>query len=232
MSITAVVVAGDQDGDIDPLTPLDGVPMLVRAVRSLLVTGLVEHVVLLADGTRHRAVGDACAGLPVSVREGLRSALFPVRTHTRQREGTRAGDGPVTVGSDDVVLLHDAARPLAPPALVVVVVEAVRAGHAVAVPVLPVADTVKQVEDDVVRATPDRASLRAVQTPQAFRASVFAVDAGLAAHPLTAAVDYAATGGAVHMVAGHPLAFAVRSAWDLELAGLLAAGAPPRGSAP
>lgn len=73
----------------------------------------------------------------------------------------------------DVVLVHDAARPLVPPALVDAVVDAVLAGAPAVVPGLPVADTIKRVDDEGrVLETPARASLRAVQTPQGFRRDV------------------------------------------------------------
>ena len=55
--------------------------------------------------------------------------------------------------------------------------EAVAAGHAVAVPVLPLSDTVKRVDvAGVVVGTPDRGGLRVLQTPQAFRAGVLGTD--------------------------------------------------------
>ena len=68
----------------------------------------------------------------------------------------------------DVVLVHDAARPLATPALVDRVLAALREADG-AVPGLPPADTIKRVKDGVVSETLDRSSLTAVQTPQAFR---------------------------------------------------------------
>ncbi|MFT5979229.1 MAG: 2-C-methyl-D-erythritol 4-phosphate cytidylyltransferase [Ilumatobacter sp.] len=72
-----------------------------------------------------------------------------------------------------IVCVHDAARPLASPALYARVIAAVAAGADAAVPGIPVADTIKVVEaDGTVVATPDRSTLVAVQTPQAFRASV------------------------------------------------------------
>lgn len=69
----------------------------------------------------------------------------------------------------DVVVVHDAARPLARPQLIEAVVGAVRAGADGAVPGVPVNDTIKQVDGSGrVVATLDRAALVAVQTPQAF----------------------------------------------------------------
>ena len=73
----------------------------------------------------------------------------------------------------EIVVVHDAARPFADRSLFDAVIAAVRSGADGAVPATPVSDTIKQVDDaGVVVATPARASLVAVQTPQAFRASV------------------------------------------------------------
>jgi 2-C-methyl-D-erythritol 4-phosphate cytidylyltransferase len=220
MSITAVVVAGGR-GEVDALTSVGGEPMVVRSVRILLATGLVDHVVLLDVGMRGDALIRACSGLPGSMRDEFPRTLSGMRPHGSQRADTTAGDGVVTASSVDVVLLHDAARPLAPPELAVAVVAAVRRGHELAVPVLPLADTVKQVDaEGIVRSTPDRSGLRVVQTPIAIRGDL--VDPGLAADPVAMATRHAAAGGAVHTVPGHSAAFAVRNAWDLELAELLA----------
>ena len=71
----------------------------------------------------------------------------------------------------EVVIVHDAARPLASVTLFQEVVKAVRAGAGGAVPGIALADTVKVVEDGHVAETLDRDRLVAVQTPQAFSAS-------------------------------------------------------------
>jgi 2-C-methyl-D-erythritol 4-phosphate cytidylyltransferase len=76
-------------------------------------------------------------------------------------------------GDADIVIVHDAARPAASVELFESVVEAVLAGAAGAVPGVPVADTIKMVDEDgVVYETLPRDELVAVQTPQAFRADV------------------------------------------------------------
>lgn len=73
----------------------------------------------------------------------------------------------------DVICVHDAARPLASVQLYRRVIDAVDGGADAAIPGVPVADTIKVVDaDGLVADTPDRSSLVAVQTPQAFRASV------------------------------------------------------------
>jgi 2-C-methyl-D-erythritol 4-phosphate cytidylyltransferase len=74
----------------------------------------------------------------------------------------------------DVILVHDAARPMASPDLFSAVLAAVTTeGADAAVPGVPVTDTIKVIDcEHNVTATPDRATLVAVQTPQAFRAEL------------------------------------------------------------
>ena len=101
------------------------------------------------------------------------------------------------------------------------VVEALRAGHSAVVPVLPLTDTIKAVDaSGAVLATPDRAGLRAVQTPQGFATKLllrayqqagtadFTDDASLVEH----------VGGQVQVVDGDPLAFKITTRLDLLLA--------------
>jgi 2-C-methyl-D-erythritol 4-phosphate cytidylyltransferase len=83
----------------------------------------------------------------------------------------RAGLGAVPAGVD-LVVVHDAARPLASAHLFRAVVQAVRDGADAAVPGLRVVDTLKRVDGDLVVGTVSRADLVAVQTPQAFRAQI------------------------------------------------------------
>ena len=74
-------------------------------------------------------------------------------------------------GGDRPVLIHDGARPLASPELVTAVAEAVLA-YGAAIPVLPVAETLKRVQDGMVVETVDRSMLGAAQTPQGARRGV------------------------------------------------------------
>jgi 2-C-methyl-D-erythritol 4-phosphate cytidylyltransferase len=115
----------------------------------------------------------------------------------------------------DVIVVHDAARPLAPPSLFEAVVAAINDGADAAVPGLPVPDTVKRVQGDAVIETLDRSELVLVQTPQAFRA-----DALRAAHVGNPdATDDAALveqgGGKVVVVPGNPAANKVTAPDDL-----------------
>ncbi|MDA8295987.1 MAG: 2-C-methyl-D-erythritol 4-phosphate cytidylyltransferase [Actinomycetota bacterium] len=88
---------------------------------------------------------------------------------TTRADSVRAGLALVP-GDVAYVLVHDAARPLASPALFAAVLDAVRAGADGAIPGLAMTDTVKRVRDGRVTETLDRRELVAVQTPQAFRA--------------------------------------------------------------
>lgn len=210
MIINAVVVAGGCRGEVGPLTAVGGRPMVVHAVRALLDGGLVGHVVVLGRSADIAALAQACTGLPVSVQP---AAAARFGAHAHQRAGTGSGDERPPI---DVVLVHDAARPLAPAGLVVAVLDAIGDGAVAAVPVLPMPDTVKRADDaGLIRSSPDRATLRVVQTPQAIRYEL------LRGPPLTAVPRLLAQGSPVSTVPGDARAFAVRSAWDRELAELL-----------
>ena len=89
----------------------------------------------------------------------------------RRSASVRAGLAEVPA-SADVVVVHDAARPLASTELFRAVIDAVANGADGAVPGVALTDTVKRVRDGVVEQTLDRDALVAVQTPQAFAAAV------------------------------------------------------------
>lgn len=125
----------------------------------------------------------------------------------------------------DVVLVHDAARALVPADVVQRVLDAVRGGADAVVPVIALADTVKEVgqHGEVLR-TVDRSSLRAVQTPQGFRRSVLeqahagGVQAATDDAALVEALDVTVT-----TVEGSPEALKVTTPMDLAVAeGILA----------
>jgi len=123
--------------------------------------------------------------------------------------------------SASVVLVHDAARPLASPDLFARVADAVRRGADAAVPVVAVVDTVR----DVHGGTLDRERLRAVQTPQGFRADVLrSVHDGLAEATDDAALVEAA-GGSVVLVDGERSNLKITEPSDLDVAAALVARA-------
>jgi 2-C-methyl-D-erythritol 4-phosphate cytidylyltransferase len=135
-------------------------------------------------------------------------------------ESVRAGLGAVPATAE-IIVVHDAARPLATTELFEAVIAAVRDGADGAVPGLAVADTLKRVDDVRVTATVDRVGLVAVQTPQAFAAGILR-----AAHAdRDEATDDAALveelGGTVVVVAGDPRNLKVTGPADLMIAAAL-----------
>lgn len=114
---------------------------------------------------------------------GGKGVAFVAGGDTRQDSVRNALDAVAA----DTVLIHDGARPCASPDLVYEVLAALADADAV-VPVLPVDDTLKEVEGTRVLSTVDRARFRRVQTPQAFRASALR-----AAHDAARRDDFTAT---------------------------------------
>ena len=114
-----------------------------------------------------------------------------------------------------VVVVHDAARPLLDDSVVERVVAALGDGWDGAVPALPVADTVKRVDGELIVETVARDALRVVQTPQAFVADVLrSALTGSDWTDCSAAVE--AAGGRVRVVDGDPRLLKVTDARDLE----------------
>jgi 2-C-methyl-D-erythritol 4-phosphate cytidylyltransferase len=208
---------------------LGGVPLLVHAVRALAASRSVDLVVVAAppdELVQVRALlTDHEVGASVSVVAGA---------------ATRTGSVRLALASlppdVDVVLVHDAARPLVPAELVDAVAAAVRGGADAVVPALAVADTVKRVDaaaGDAVVETVDRSALRAVQTPQGFRRHVL-VEAYAA--DVEDATDDAALverlGVRVLVVRGAEEAFKVTRPLDLLLAEAVLARRRAHGSLP
>ncbi len=165
--IVVIVPAGGAGTRLGGGTPkqflgLGGAPILAVTVRRLVRHPRVGAVVVAAPAAhvaRARRLLAGSAGLvPVAVVAG---------GATRQESVWRALQAAPPEAA--IVVVHDAVRPFVTPALVAAVAEAARADGA-AICALPIAETVKRVQDGLVEATLDRATLWAVQTPQAFRA--------------------------------------------------------------
>lgn len=186
-----------------------GRTLLDRAVGGLVESGVVDHVVVAVPADRIDEAKRALDGRATVVAGGADRT-----TSVSLALAALAGD-------PEFVLVHDAARALTPPALIVRVVDALRSGHNAVVPALPLHDTIKAVDaNGVVLGTPERAGLRAVQTPQGFTRDLllrayqragtadFTDDASLVEH----------VGGQVQVVDGDPLAFKITTRLDLLLA--------------
>ena len=177
---------------------------------------LVDHAVETAS-----AVCDAVVVVVPDEHEWQGPPVAAVVTGGSTRAASvRAGLAAVPT-SAEIIVVHDAARPLAGVELFEAVVAAVRAGADGAVPGVAVVDTLKRVDDVRVTATVDRVGLVAVQTPQAFRASVLR-RAHLGAPDATDdAALVEAVGGDVVVVAGDPRNLKVTGPADLMIAAAL-----------
>ena len=117
----------------------------------------------------------------------------------------------------DFVLVHDAARALAPASLFDRVADSVRETGVGTVPALEVFDTIKRVEGDLIRETVDRNTLRRAQTPQGFAtANLKAAYASTEAEFTDDAALMQASGATIRFVAGDPLAYKITTPEDLE----------------
>ena len=220
MKVAAIVPAAGRGERLGPGAPkalrlLGGVPMLVHAVRALARARLVDLVVVAAP-----------PGDEAEVRGLLDTYEFPTDVRVVTGGGTRQDSVRRALESldpdVDVVLVHDAARPLAPSQLVDDVVHAVERGAQAVVPGLPVADTIKRVDGDRVVETLRREGLYAVQTPQGFTRALLT-----RAHDAAVVDGYTGTddaslaeriGGVVTVVPGHPEAAKVTRPHDLAAA--------------
>jgi 2-C-methyl-D-erythritol 4-phosphate cytidylyltransferase len=216
--IAAIVPAAGRGERMGPGTPkalrlLGGAPLLAHAVRALARARSVDLVVVAAPPDQVAVVRDLLA----DHHAGAALQVVPGGA-TRQESVRRAlatlPDSVVTV------LVHDAARPLAPVELVDAVAAAAQAGPDGVVPAMPVSDTVKRVEGNVVVETVDRQALRAVQTPQGFSRAALE-EAHLEGSAVEATDDAALVerlGRRVVVVPGAEEAFKVTRPLDLLLA--------------
>ncbi|MEV8267003.1 2-C-methyl-D-erythritol 4-phosphate cytidylyltransferase [Microbacterium sp. NPDC076911] len=135
------------------------------------------------------------------------------------RQGSVAAGLAALWADIDIVLVHDAARALTPPAVFERVIAEIDAGAVAVIPVLPVVDTIKRVDESTITGHVDRSHLAAAQTPQGFRRDV--LDA--AYHAATAeftddAALVAEAGHRVATVAGDARSFKITTRDDLERA--------------
>lgn len=173
-----------------------------------------------------RAVAESCSrGVVLVVPAEDVATEGGVAGGATRSASVRAGLAAVPADAE-VVCVHDAARPLASAAMYHRVISAVASGADAAIPAVAVADTIKVIDPStadgtiigVVTSTPDRSTLVAVQTPQAFRADALraAHESGSDATDDAALVE--ASGGRVVVVEGDPLARKITTPDDLAWA--------------
>ena len=158
----AVIVAAgtaSRMGGIDKvMAELDGEPMILRTVRTFQNSDAIKEIVVVTREDLILSIMHLCAQLP--------KVKAVICGGSSRQESVQLG---LNALSDKVklVAVQDGARPLITDA---VIDRTVRAAHAygAAAPAIPVKDTIKVVTGGVVKETPDRATLQAVQTPQVF----------------------------------------------------------------
>ncbi|WP_324650407.1 2-C-methyl-D-erythritol 4-phosphate cytidylyltransferase [Georgenia sp. H159] len=212
------------------LVPLGGTPLVVHAARALADSRVVDAVVVTAPAAQLRQLTDLFPGGTVP---GSTVPAFVVAGGPTRQASVAAGLAAVdqVAGDCDLVLVHDAARALAGPELVRRVVAALDSGRRAVVPCVPVTDTVKRVRSlpdggELVVETPDRSTLRAVQTPQGFSRELLQrahrAGADRADDETRAVSDDAglveALGAEVYVVPGEPAALKITTSADLDLA--------------
>ncbi len=189
--------SGQRYGRLKQYEQLDGERVIDRSRRiAETVSDGVVLVVPAADAERESGVagGDTRSA---SVRAGLR-AVPP---------------------DASIICIHDAARPLATEQLYRRVIDAVIGGADAAIPGVPVSDTIKIVDaDGHVVDTPERSTLVAVQTPQAFRASVLRAAHAAGGEATDDAALVEAAGGQVVVVVGEETNRKITLPDDLEWA--------------
>jgi 2-C-methyl-D-erythritol 4-phosphate cytidylyltransferase len=210
LAVALVVAAGRGERLGTPVPKafaiLAGRPMVEWSVAALReVAAIGEIVVALPEGV---AAPDGTIGVPGG---------------TQRSHSVRAALA-AAAGHEDVVLVHDAARPLVTPALVAACLDALGDADA-AIAAAPVTDTIKECENGRVVRTLDRARLWAVQTPQVFRRAALQRALDQDDEALGAATDDAALvealGGTVRIVAAPPDNLKVTTPLDLRVAELL-----------
>lgn len=219
MTTVAVVPAagsGERLGAGRPkaFVKLAGRPLLEHALEGLRASGVIDAVVVAVPPALTDEAKLIFGGAAEIVAGGAD------RTESVRLALQAAGDA-------EFVLVHDAARALTPATLIVRVVKALEAGHSAVVPGLPLADTIKAVDaNGVVLGTPERAGLRAVQTPQGFRVEVlrraYQREPGSDSLVASGFTDDASlveqSGTPVQVVDGDPMAFKITTPMDLLLA--------------
>jgi 2-C-methyl-D-erythritol 4-phosphate cytidylyltransferase/2-C-methyl-D-erythritol 2,4-cyclodiphosphate synthase len=164
MRVIALLMAagsGSRFGAAEPkqFLPLLGRPILRHAAEALLADGAVQALLpVVAPGQ---------AGRVMAMLEGL-PCLPAVEGGNSRQDSVRAGLESLIAEAPDVVLVHDAARPILPAGTIPALLSALEAYHG-AIPAQPVTDTLKAGQDGAIQRTVPRAGLYRAQTPQAFR---------------------------------------------------------------
>jgi 2-C-methyl-D-erythritol 4-phosphate cytidylyltransferase len=171
--IHALVLAGGSGDRFGAEMPkqfvrLAGEPILARTVRAIALAG-VDRLVVVSHPSWMAETEELLAGM------GLGLPISVVAGGMTRNQSANNGLAALTAEDDDIVLIHDAVRPLVPVEVILRSIEPILSGRADATDtVIPSADTLVVVDGDLVVEIPERARFRRGQTPQTFRYAVLA----------------------------------------------------------
>lgn len=213
-----IVAAGSASrmGGIDKvMAPLGGEPMILRTVRAFEDCEAVKEIVIVTREDLMGPIAELCSGFTK-----IRSV---VQGGSSRQESVKLG---LLAFSKEVRLaaVHDGARPLVSGELIDKVIRAAHS-YGAAAPAIPVKDTIKIFEGGFIAATPDRSTLRAVQTPQVMDRDLLlgalekAEQEGTALTDDCSAVEH--IGMRVRLVEGEERNLKITTPLDLKIAELL-----------
>ncbi|ASY22080.1 2-C-methyl-D-erythritol 4-phosphate cytidylyltransferase / 2-C-methyl-D-erythritol 2,4-cyclodiphosphate synthase [Candidatus Planktophila versatilis] len=178
---------------------------------------LLEHSISALSSVADYIVVSAPAGYEDQIRALVGNDITVVTGGATRSESVRLALA--TIEKADFVLVHDAARALASRELAARVVAALKAGDVAVIPALPEVDTVKVIDaNGYVTSTPDRTTLRRVQTPQGFTFSVLKSAHATASDATDDATLVAAAGHKVRVIDGQERALKITTPHDLATA--------------
>ena len=213
-----IVAAGSASrmGGIDKvMAELGGEPMIVRTVRAFQQCDAIREIVIVTREELIRPISSLCAKM-----DKVKAVVVGGKS---RQESVWLGLNSLSEGME-LAAIHDGARPLISQA---VIDRTVRAAHSygAAAPAIPVKDTIKAVKSGLVAATPDRESLRAVQTPQVFDFDLLRGALQKAEEDKVAVTDDCSAvermGMSVKLVEGEERNLKVTTPLDLKIAALL-----------
>lgn len=152
--------SGDRMDGIDKiLTEIAGLPSILHSVNAFLEEGIFEATIVIANADNIGQLNHLTSGPEYQ-------SVHVVLGGIRRQDSVKIGLDQIK--SSDFVMIHDGARPCISSALIRRAITESENSDA-AIPVVPINDTVKMVDDSVVTSTIDRSRLYASQTPQVFR---------------------------------------------------------------
>jgi len=203
-------------------TDLAGTPILIHTLRKFAAVDAVDEIWI---ALRENEIEGFRERLTTEVKDVLHKKIELVTGGEHRQQSVEHALNAITAAPDDIVLVHDAVRPLVTPEVIHEVIEAAKK-YGAAIAGLPAVDTVKQVERTsegaIIKATIPRAAVVLAQTPQGFRYSVIKKAYDEAAADGFMGTDEASlaerSGHEVAVVMGSPKNLKITTPGDMDLA--------------